>query len=400
MIEAITTDVANTLDAIEWSSSRLFAADGEISRAVCRMNAEPYANPTPIAGPEGPTPHYDALLVVGFGGPERREDVMPFLENVTRGRNVPRDRLLEVAGHYDHFGGASPINGQVRALIEALRPELERRGVRLPIYWGNRNWHPFLVDAVREMTGDGVKNALAVVLAAYSSYSSCRQYREDVERACNAVGPDAPSVGKLRVFYNHPDFIAANAERVAEALARLPAEAAGSARIAFTAHSIPVSMARRCAYEAQLDETCRLVADSLGIGRARWSLVYQSRSGRPQDPWLGPDVLDHLDDLARASVASVVIHPVGFLSDHIEVLYDLDEEARERCGRLGVRMERSATVGTHPRFVSMLGELIEERILPRPGRPRRAIGWFGPSHDVCPLDCCPPSPRPTPAAGR
>lgn len=349
----------------------------------------------PIAGSDDSPPVYDALLIVGFGGPERREDVMPFLENVTRGRNIPRERLLEVAEHYDHFGGISPLNGQVRDLIEALRPELERRAIRLPIYWGNRNWHPMLADSLRAMTDDGVKNALAVVLAAYSSYSSCRQYREDIERARAEVGPAAPPVRKMRVFYNHPDFIAANAERVAEALARLPAEAQKSARIAFTAHSIPTSMARQCDYEAQLEESSRLIAESLGIRRDRWSLVYQSRSGRPQDPWLEPDVLDHLDDLSRQGAESVVIHPVGFLSDHIEVLFDLDEQARERCRGLGIVMERSATVGTHARFVSMLGELIDERINPKPGGTRRAIGIFGPNHDVCPVDCCPPPTRPT-----
>lgn len=349
----------------------------------------------PTADMEEPSPPYDALLIVGFGGPERREDVMPFLENVTRGRNIPRERLLEVAEHYDHFGGVSPINGQVRDLIEALRPELERREIRLPVYWGNRNWHPMLADTLRAMTGDGVKHALAVVLAAYSSYSSCRQYREDIERARHAVGPDAPPVRKMRVFYNHPDFIAANADRVAEALARLPTEAQKSTRIAFTAHSIPTSLARQCDYESQLEETSRLVAESLGIGRDRWSLVYQSRSGRPQDPWLEPDILDHLDDLGRQGAESVVIHPVGFLSDHIEVLFDLDQEARERCERLGITMERSATVGTHLRFVSMLGELIEERIKPRPGASRRAIGIFGPSHDLCQADCCPPPTRST-----
>jgi ferrochelatase len=333
-------------------------------------------------------------LIVGFGGPEKREDVMPFLENVTRGRNIPRERLLEVAEHYDHFGGVSPINGQVRALTDVLRPELDRREIPLPIYWGNRNWHPFLTQALQTMTSDGVKHALAVVLAAYSSYSSCRQYREDIERARGEVGADAPPVQKMRVFYNHPDFITANAERVAEALARIPTEAKQSTRIAFTAHSIPASMARQCAYESQLEETSRLTADSLGIGRDRWSLVYQSRSGRLQDPWLEPDILDHLDDLKRQGTESVVIHPVGFLSDHVEVLFDLDEEARERCEQLGIAMERSATVGTHPRFVSMLGELIEERIRPKDGEARRSIGNLGPNHDVCPADCCLPPARP------
>jgi ferrochelatase len=336
-----------------------------------------------------------AILIVGFGGPEKPEDVMPFLENVTRGRNIPRQRLLEVAEHYHHFGGVSPINGQVRAVIDALRPELDRRGIRLPIYWGNRNWHPFLADTMRSMTDAGIEHAIAVVLAGYSSYSSCRQYREDLERARESVGQGAPSFSKMRVFYNHPDFIAANADRVSDALSKMPPELRDSCRIAFTAHSIPDSMARNCLYQAQLEETSRLIAESLGIGPDRWSLVYQSRSGRPQDPWLEPDILDHLDELSRQAVRGVVIHPVGFLSDHIEVLFDLDEEAKRRCQDHGIHMERSATVGTHERFISMLGELIEERVKPQSWVARRAIGKFGPSHDICPIDCCLPPVRPT-----
>ncbi len=342
--------------------------------------------------PGAPAPDYDALLIVGFGGPEGPEDVLPFLENVLRGRNVPRDRMLEVAGHYDHFGGVSPINAQVRDLIEALRPELDRRGVDLPIYWGNRNWHPMLADTVREMAGAGVRRALGVVLAAYSSYSSCRQYREDIARAREAAGPGAPEVDKVRVFYNHPDFVAVNADRVREALDRLPADRRDSARLAFTAHSIPGSMAGGCDYERQLAETCRLVGEEAGVGPDRWALVYQSRSGRPTDPWLGPDILDHLADLKRGGAEDVVIQPVGFLSDHMEVMFDLDEEARATSGELGLRMVRAGTAGTHPRFVAMLGELIEERLGRRADR--RAVGRFPANHDVCPVDCCPPPPRP------
>jgi ferrochelatase len=330
---------------------------------------------------------YGAILVVGFGGPESPEEVMPFLENVTRGRNVPRERLLEVAGHYQHMGGVSPINEQVRALIAALRPELERREVALPIYWGNRNWRPLLPDAVRAMADAGVTRAIGLVLAAYSSYSSCRQYREDVERAREAVGPSAPAVDKLRVYYNHPGFIAASTDRVREALDSLPADVRDEARLAFTAHSIPMSMAAGCDYERQLTETCRLVAEAVGIGPERWSLVYQSRSGRPTDPWLEPDILDHLDDLHRRGTRAVVVHPVGFLSDHVEVLYDLDEEARHKADALGLHMARAATVGTHPRFVAMLADLIVERLTASPDRP--ALGLCGPSHDVCPVDCCP-----------
>ncbi len=335
---------------------------------------------------------HDAILIVGFGGPEQPSDVIPFLENVLRGKPVPRERMLEVAEHYYHLGGVSPINGQVRALIAALEPELRSHGVDLPIYWGNRNWTPMLADTMRTMADDGVKHALAVVLAAYSSYSSCRQYREDVARAREEVGDRAPGVDKMRVFYNHPDFVAANAEKVREAIGRLPESDRDTAHVAFTAHSIPSSMAANCRYEVQLTETCRLVAESLGIAPDRWKLVYQSRSGRPQDPWLEPDILDHLDDLKSHGVSAVVIDPIGFLSDHMEVMYDLDDEAKTKAEALGMRMERAATVGTDPKFVGMLRELIVERISQQVER--RATGPFGPSHDVCPVDCCLPPPRP------
>jgi len=357
------------------------------------------------AGASATTPGgHDAILVVGFGGPERPEDVMPFLENVLRGRNVPRERMLEVAEHYHHFGGVSPINGQVRELLDALGPELRSHGIDLPVYWGNRNWTPMLDDALRAMTAAGHSRAIAVVLAAYSSYSSCRQYREDVGRACEAAGPDTPTVDKVRVFYNHPEFIAANADRVAEGLARLPDGHQAAAHLAFTAHSIPSSMAANCRYEAQLTETCRLVAEALGVGPDRWSLVYQSRSGRPTDPWLGPDVSDHLADVAAAGVRAVVVHPVGFLSDHMEVLFDLDEEAAQKAGELGLAFARSLAVGTHPRFVAMLRELIAERLAgglgAEPAVDRKAVGRYGPNHDVCPTDCCLPPARPArPGAG-
>ncbi len=341
---------------------------------------------------------YDSILIVGFGGPEARDHVIPFLENVTRGRGVPRERLLEVAEHYYHFDGVSPINGQVRELIEALRPELDRHGIDLPIYWGNRNWRPMLVDAMTQMVQDGRRHALALVLAAYSSYSSCRQYREDVERARAEVGDLAPLVDKIRVFYNHPDFIAANADRVREALEAIPAERRATAHLAFTAHSIPLSMANQSSYVPQLDETCRLVAEAVGIGQDRRKLVYQSRSGRPQDPWLEPDILDYLHDLSGRGVCDVVVHPVGFLSDHMEVLFDLDEEAHLLAGDLGLNLVRSRTVGVHPRFVGMLRELIAERTSDPSATARRSVGRFGPNHDVCPADCCLPPARPAPRA--
>jgi ferrochelatase len=341
---------------------------------------------------------HDAILIVGFGGPERREDVVPFLEKVTRGRNVPRERLVEVAEHYYHHGGVSPINSQVRALIASLRDELDRRGIPLPIFWGNRNWHPLLTDTMAEMTERGVKRGLAIVLAAFSSYSSCRQYREDIDRAQAAAGPGAPRIDKIRAFYNHPNFIAANGQRVREAMAQIRDDDRPSLHVVFTAHSIPVAMARNCDYEQQLDEACRLVAADVGIASERWSLAYQSRSGRPIDPWLQPDILDQLRDLRSRGAKAVVVHPIGFLSDHMEVLHDLDVEGRNCASELGLRFNRSQTVGIHPRFVALLGDLVAERIGGLAGQTPRAIGRFGASHDVCPESCClPPARSATPA---
>ncbi|MGD9857698.1 MAG: ferrochelatase [Planctomycetaceae bacterium] len=331
---------------------------------------------------------YDAILLVGFGGPEGREEVIPFLENVLRGRNVPEERMLEVARHYDHFGGVSPINQQVRDLIKVLEPELREQHVQLPVYWGNRNWHPLLADTLGDMANNGVRRALAVVLSAYSSYSGCRQYREDIARAQAAVGERAPAVDKVRVFYNHPDFIAANAARVRAAIEQVPTSKWQGFRLAFTAHSIPQLMADHCDYVLQLAESCRLVAEAVGVTPDHWALVYQSRSGRPQDPWLEPDICDHLRALRAQGANSVVVHPLGFLSDHVEVLYDLDDEAARAAAAVGLTMVRSQTVGTHPRFAMTLRKLIQERL--EEGCPKEAIGRFGPNHDVCPNDCCPP----------
>jgi ferrochelatase len=333
---------------------------------------------------------YDAILIVGFGGPERREDVIPFLENVTRGRNVPRERLLAVAEHYYHFGGRSPINDQVRELVAALRPSLDERGIRLPIAWGNRNWHPFLADALQEVSAGGARRVLALVLAAYSSYSSCRQYQEDIERARAAVGPNAPAIDKVRVFFNHPGFVAANADRLREALGTIPLDRRSNAHVEFTAHSIPRSMAETSRYAEQLSETCRLVCEQLGIPASRWALVYQSRSGRPGDPWLEPDICDHLAALAASGTIDVAVLPIGFLSDHIEVLYDLDIEAHDKSRELGINLVRAATVGTHPQFVAALADLVEERVRASPKR--TAVGSFSAWPDVCPVDCC-PAPR-------
>ncbi len=327
---------------------------------------------------------FDAILVVSFGGPEGMNEVMPFLENVLRGRNVPRERMLEVAHHYEMFGGVSPINAQCRALISALGKELEANGPRLPIYWGNRNWHPFLEDTLRRMAEDGIKNALAFVTSAYSSYSSCRQYLENIEEARARVGPQAPRVEKLRAFYNHPGFVQACTERVRAALYEIPEEKRESARIAFTAHSIPQVMADACAYEAQLLDASALVACALG--RERWRLVYQSRSGPPQQPWLGPDILDHLRELKNEGVENVVVAPIGFVSDHMEVLYDLDTEAQALAHELNLGMVRAATVGTHPVFIKMIRELILERM--NPNHAPRFLGTRGAAHNTCQPDCC------------
>jgi ferrochelatase len=327
----------------------------------------------------------DAILLLSFGGPDRPEEVMPFLENVLRGRNVPRERMLEVAEHYHHFGGRSPINDQNRALLEALRKVLSDAGPDIPVYWGNRNWRPLLADTLRQMTADGVRRAFAFVTSAYSSYSGCRQYLEDIARARAAVGPDAPEVLKLRVFYNHPAFIEIMADRVRAALDRVAPERRAAAALAFTAHSVPVSMAESSRYVQQVEEACRLVAERAGVTQYR--LVYQSRSGAPGQPWLGPDVLEYLRELAGGGSASdIVLAPIGFISDHMEVVYDLDTEARELCDRLGLNMVRAETVGADPRFAAMIRELALERL---GDAPSRALGVFGPSHDVCPEDCCP-----------
>ncbi len=326
---------------------------------------------------------YDALLLVSFGGPEGMEDVLPFLENVLRGRNVPRERMLAVAKHYEMFGGVSPINEQNRKLASALRDELALHGPNLPVYWGNRNWHPLLADAMREMADDGIKRALAFVTSAYSSYSSCRQYLENIAAAREQVGQNASQVEKLRAFYNHPLFIEANAANIKATLATLPEDRRPLARVVFTAHSIPQSMADNCEYASQLEETSRLVAE--GLGHASWRLVYQSRSGSTAQPWLGPDVLEYLKELRESGKPDVVLAPIGFVSDHMEIIYDLDTEALQLGEQLGLKLLRAPTVGAHPAFVRMIRELILERVA---GVEPRFLGTRGPSHDVCPPSCC------------
>ncbi|GAA1761134.1 ferrochelatase [Luedemannella helvata] len=334
---------------------------------------------------------YDAFLLLSFGGPEGPEDVLPFLENVTRGRGIPPERLAEVAGHYRRFGGVSPINQQCRDLIAAVRPALADAGVDLPIYWGNRNWHPMLADTVARMRDDGVRHALAFVTSAFGSYSACRQYLDDIAAARRAVGPGAPVISKIRHFHDHPGYVRPHADALRDALAKVTAAADGPVRIAFTAHSIPTAMAATAGptgrrYEAQLRETASLVAGDLP-----WDLVWQSRSGSPHTPWLEPDINDHLVALADAGAAGVVVSPIGFVSDHLEVIWDLDTEAAATAAKLGLAYARAATPGTDPRFVTMIVDLVRERL--EPGSPRAALGSV-PTWDECPLGCCPAPRRP------
>jgi protoporphyrin/coproporphyrin ferrochelatase len=342
-------------------------------------------------------PAYDAFLLVSFGGPEGPADVMPFLRNVTRGRGVPPERLASVAEHYYAVGGVSPINQQCRDLLAAIRAAFPASGLSLPVYWGNRNWTPYLTDTVRTMAADGVKRAVALVTSAYSSYSSCRQYLEDIERARAEVGPAAPRIDKIRRFYNHPGFIEPFAASTRAALAALPAELRDDAHLVFTAHSIPAAMAeasgpemrgqgrgegRRAGggrYVAELTEAAGLVAERAGGGTHPWTLAYQSRSGPPSQPWLEPDIRDHLGKLSKSGTKAVVVIPVGFVSDHMEVRHDLDVEAAETANSLGLAFARAGTPGSHPAFVSMITELVQERL----ALPDETV----PGHD-CPADCC------------
>ncbi|HUQ92063.1 MAG TPA: ferrochelatase [Bryobacteraceae bacterium] len=319
---------------------------------------------------------YDAVLLVSFGGPETPDEVMPFLENVTRGRGVPRERLLGVAEHYHHFGGRSPINDQNRALKAALERELETHGPKLPVYWGNRNWHPLLAATIGQMKQDGIRRAVAFVTSAFSSYSGCRQYQENIARACAEVGEGAPEIDKLRVFSDHPAFLEVIRQEAFDALHELPPERRHEAYFLFTAHSIPTAMADTCRYAEQLQQASAAVARLLR--RDRYRLVYQSRSGAPTQPWLEPDVLDAIRELHQQGVRSLVIVPIGFVSDHIEILYDLDTEARALCEEAGIVMARAATTGTHPYFVRMIRELIVER-----------MEGGGVIPGLCTPDCCP-----------
>lgn len=356
-------------------------------------------------------PPVDSFLLLSFGGPQGPDEVMPFLRNVTAGRGVPDERLAAVAEHYQHFGGVSPITAQNQALLAALGAEFGRRGIDLPLYFGNRNWHPFLTDTVRQMAADGRRHALVLATSATGSYSGCRQYREDLARAAaEPAGPEpigleptaseqirvestspAPRFTKLRHYFDHPGFIAANAAAVRDALAGLSPQARDGARLVFTAHSVPVSMNDTAGpegglYLAQHRETARLVAEAVRGSGAAFDLVWQSRSGPPQVPWLEPDVNDRLRELAAGGVTAVMVAPTGFVSDHLEVLWDLDNEARDTAAELGLEFVRASTAGTDPAFVTGLTDLVEEQLT---GRPPAYLGELGLCGQNCPADCCP-----------
>jgi protoporphyrin/coproporphyrin ferrochelatase len=359
--------------------------------------------------------NYDAFLLLSFGGPEGPDDVMPFLRNVTRGRGVPEERLMEVAEHYYAQGGVSPINAQCRDLLAAVGADFAARGVDLPLYWGNRNWQPLLTTTVARMASDGVRRAVAFVTSAYSSYSACRQYRDDIERALAEAGPDAPVIDKVRPYFNHPGFIEPFADAARAALRTLPPQAQDGARLVFTAHSVPEAMAAASGspsagsarpgaaggrYAAELAEAARLITGKVrapssperaaGDCPPRFDLVYQSRSGAPGVPWLGPDIGDHLAKLAADGVPGVVIVPVGFTSDHMEVVHDLDVEAAGAAAAMGLPLARAAAPMPDERFAAMVTDLVLER-LGRAGP--HSLGGFGPAAGDCPADCCRYSPR-------
>lgn len=339
----------------------------------------------------------EALLVLSFGGPEGLDEVRPFLENVVRGRNVPPERLDEVEAHYTPFGGVSPINARNRELIDAVRTRTD-----VPVYFGNRNWHPLVEDTVAEMARDGVRRALVFATSAYGGYSACRQYHEDIARARAAVGDGAPELVKLRQFFDHPAFVSANADAVRAALELLPADVRADARVVFTAHSVPVAADETDGvpaegnhrYSSQVAEAARLVAADLGIDD--YDVVWQSRSGPPQVPWLTPEPEPHIEALAAAGVPAVVMAPVGFVSDHVEVVWDLDEELRELAEGLGMAFVRAATAGPDPRFADMVVELMAEHTA---GAAPRGLGEVTRAGCTvngapCAVDCCVARPRP------
>jgi protoporphyrin/coproporphyrin ferrochelatase len=355
-----------------------------------------------MAGMSPDTSPYDAVLLVSFGGPERPEDVVPFLENVTRGRGIPRERLEEVGQHYYGFGGRSPINDQNRTLLAALREDLAGAGIDLPVYWGNRNWDPYLTDTVRQMAADGVTRAACFVTSAYSSYSSCRQYRENLFDAVAAAGEGAPVLDKLRLYFNHPGFVEPAVDATLAALAELPAEAREGAHLAFVTHSIPDTMndgsgpeggAYLEQHRSVMDTVVERVHQETGRSHAH-ELVFCSRSGAPHIPWLEPDVNDHLERLHEQGVPGVVMIPIGFVSDHMEVVYDLDTEALATAEKLGLPATRAATAGVDPRFVAAVRDLLLERAAVERGEPvvRASVGSWPACWDRCAVGCC-PNPR-------
>ncbi len=363
--------------------------------------------------PQADTSPYDALLVLSFGGPEGPDEVVPFLRNVTRGRGIPDERLAEVGAHYQLFGGVSPINEQVRTLIAALDKEFAEHRITLPIYWGNRNWRPMLGDTMRTMAADGVRRALVFVTSAYASYSGCRQYREDLADALAGLDADVASqirLDKLRLYFNHPGFVGPMTDNTLSALAALPPALREGARLVFTTHSLPLASARSAgpdgdAYVRQHNDVAALIAEGVARETGRlpsWDLVYSSRSGAPNTPWLEPDVCDHLRALREEGVRAAVLAPIGFVSDHMEVRYDLDVQAREAAREVGLVVERAATVGADPRFVSAIRQLVLERGASERGEaPQRvALGRCGASHDVCPATCCPNPRGPRPAVAQ
>ncbi|MET0590224.1 MAG: ferrochelatase [Naasia sp.] len=359
-----------------------------------------------IDGPEHvsePTA-YDAILLASFGGPEGQDDVIPFLRNVTRGRGIPEERLEEVAHHYRHFGGVSPINDQNRELKAALEAELARRGIDLPVYWGNRNWDPYLPEALREADAAGHTKLIAIATSAYSSYSSCRQYREDFARALDETGLEGRiQIDKVRQFFDHPGFVQPFIEGLAEGLAEIESRSPGidlasEARVLFTTHSIPTADAERSgpqsrgfgeggAYAAQHLAVAEVVMAESGRG-IPWELVYQSRSGPPTQPWLEPDINDRIEELAGEGVKAVAIVPIGFVSDHLEVKWDLDTEAMETAEEHSVVAVRVPTPGTHAAYVSGLIDLVVERRDARPVEQRGSVTALGPWYDVCRPGCC------------
>jgi ferrochelatase len=338
---------------------------------------------------------YDALLLVSFGGPEGPADVLPFLENVTRGRGIPPERLAEVGTHYVGFGGVSPINAQNRALIAAVEQDFAAHGLRLPVYWGNRNWDPYLADTMSALADDGARRVLALLTSAYSSYSGCRQYRENLAAAAAPLGDRAPHVDRVRHYFNHPGFVEAMVAATLEAVARVPE----GSHLLFVTHSIPEVMNDGSGptgglYLAQHRDVARLVAEGVAAVIEHdpdFDLVFCSRSGAPHQPWLEPDVNDHLEVLSARRVPGVVLVPIGFVSDHMEVKFDLDVEAMQTAKRLGLPCARAATAGIDPRFVASVRQLVLERAAIVRGEPiiRRSLGELGPSHDICPVGCCP-----------